>query len=56
MVRKNQEEKQIENEERFRFVNIEDYQNKNFQAFNKVDTLEYIAEQVFNISTYLYRQ
>lgn len=46
MIRKNQEEKRIENEERFKFVQYKDNKNQNLQALNKADTLQYFAEQV----------
>lgn len=41
MVKAYKKERQQDIEERFRFVKLEDYRNKNFNVLSNIDTLEY---------------
>ena len=41
MIKKTEREQKQDMEERYKFVNMDDFKEKNWHAFNHVDTLEY---------------
>lgn len=40
MIKINEKEKELDLEERFRYINMEEYKNKNLNFMNNVDTIE----------------